>query len=158
MKINIVNKNGFYLGDHLEGSLPKNWTADLVGDGYYKAQYQGATVNDETGEWTGGRWVEIGGPSPEDIEILKDSLIASTNFEKASLMSHASDMIGAISDEIEGLVDSEKDMPDKLRADLKAWKQYRIAVKNVDVSLAPNIEWPVSPDAILTEASNTNRA
>ncbi|MFQ6249656.1 tail fiber assembly protein [Yersinia enterocolitica] len=152
MKLNILDSHGFYIEDHLEGSLPDNWTADLVGNGYYKAQYQDATVNDETGEWTGGKWVEMGGPSPEDIEILKESLIASANVEKASLMSQASNMIGAIADEIEGLVDSEEDVPDKLRSDLKACKQYRVAVKNVDVSLAPNIEWPVSPDAVLTEA------
>ncbi|CNJ88554.1 DNA N-6-adenine-methyltransferase [Yersinia aldovae] len=37
-------------------------------------------------------------------------------------------------------------VPDKLRVDLKAWKQYRIAVKNVDVSLVPDIEWPVVPE------------
>ncbi|MGM7769526.1 tail fiber assembly protein [Yersinia enterocolitica] len=55
-------------------------------------------------------------------------------------------MIGAIADEIEGLVDSEEDVPDKLRSDLKAWKQYRVAVKNVDVSLAPDIEWSVAPE------------
>ncbi|HDL7232925.1 TPA: tail fiber assembly protein, partial [Yersinia enterocolitica] len=58
----------------------------------------------------------------------------------------ASDIIAAITDEIEGLVDSEKDVPDKLRADLKAWKQYRVVVKNVDVSLAPDIEWPNQPE------------
>ncbi|EKN4046229.1 tail fiber assembly protein, partial [Yersinia enterocolitica] len=29
---------------------------------------------------------------------------------------------------------------------LKAWKQYRIAVKNVDVSLAPDIGWPTEPE------------
>ncbi|EOA3299649.1 tail fiber assembly protein, partial [Yersinia enterocolitica] len=142
----IVNKNGFYLGDHLEGATPDNWTADLVGDGYYKAQYQGANVNDETGEWTDGRWVEMGSPSPEDIEILKESLIASTNFEKASLMSHASDMIGAIADEIEGLEDSEENVPVNLRSDLKAWKQYRVKVKNIDASLTPDIEWPTVPE------------
>ena len=61
-------------------------------------------------------------------------------------------MIGALSDEIEGLEDSNSDVPDKLRADLKAWKQYRVKVKNIDVSLTPDIEWPVSPDAVLTEA------
>ncbi|EPE8148380.1 tail fiber assembly protein [Yersinia enterocolitica] len=37
-------------------------------------------------------------------------------------------------------------MPDKLRTDLKAWKQYRVKVKNIDVSNAPNIEWPVPPE------------
>ncbi|EKN6013037.1 phage tail protein, partial [Yersinia enterocolitica] len=46
----------------------------------------------------------------------------------------------------EGLVDSEEDVPDKLRSDLKAWKQYRIAVKNADVSLAPDIGWPTAPE------------
>ncbi|WET17164.1 tail fiber assembly protein [Yersinia intermedia] len=68
------------------------------------------------------------------------------------MLSQASDMIGALSDEIEGLEDSNSDVLDKLRADLKAWKQYRVKVKNIDVSLTPDIEWPVSPDAVLTEA------
>lgn len=152
MKINVLDQDGFYIEDHVEGNLPEFWTSDLVDNGYYKAQYQGATKNNETGEWTEGRWVEMGSPSPEEIEGVRELLIAAANAEKASLMFHASDMIGAISDEIEGLEDSEKDVPDKLRSDLKAWKQYRVAVKNVDVSLAPNIEWPVSPDAVLTEA------
>ncbi|EME3610196.1 tail fiber assembly protein, partial [Yersinia enterocolitica] len=26
------------------------------------------------------------------------------------------------------------------------WKQYRIAVKNADVSLAPDIGWPTAPE------------
>lgn len=148
MKLNILDSQGFYQEDHVEGDLPEFWTSDLVGNGYYKAQYQGATKNNETGEWAGGEWEETGGPSPEDIKILKESLIVSANLEKATLMSHASDMIGAITDEIEGLEDSEEDVPVKLCADLKAWKQYRVAVKNVDVSLTPNIEWPVSPSTI----------
>ncbi|EKN5920715.1 TPA: tail fiber assembly protein [Yersinia enterocolitica] len=146
MKLNVLDNEGFYKEDHVEGDLPEFWTSDLVGNGYYKAQYQNATINNETGELTNGEWVEMGGPSPEDIESLKDSLIASANFEKASIMARASDMIGAITDEIEGLLESEEDVPDKLRADLKAWKQYRVVVKNVDVSLAANIEWPVVPE------------
>lgn len=117
-----------------------------MGNGYYKAQYQGAVKSDETGESTGGQWVGMGGPSPEDIENARESLIAIANAEKSSLMSHASDMIGAISDEIEGLEDSDDAVPDKLRTDLKAWKQYRVKVKNIDASLAPDIEWPVAPE------------
>ncbi|MDR7871711.1 tail fiber assembly protein, partial [Yersinia mollaretii] len=120
--------------------------ADLVGNGYYKAQYQGAAKNEETGEWTVGKWVETSGPSPEDIEKVKESLIAAANAEKTTLMSHASVMIGALSDEIEGLEDNDDVVPDKLRTDLKAWKQYRVKVKNVDVSLAPDIEWPTAPE------------
>lgn len=152
MKVNVLDQDGFYIEDHVEGNLPEFWTSDLVDNGYYKAQYQGATKNNETGEWTEGEWVEMGGPSPEDIENLKESLIASANVEKASLMSQASNMIDAIADEIEALEGSEEDVPDKLRSDLKAWKQYRVKVKNIDVSIDTNIELPLSPDAVLTEA------
>ncbi|CQH06928.1 TPA: tail fiber assembly protein [Yersinia enterocolitica] len=90
---------------------------------------------DENGEW-------LPGPAPR---VLQQMIIEVTQ-KQTVILSHASDMIGAIADEIEELVDSEKDVSDKLRADLKAWKQYRVAVKNVDVSLAPNIEWPTAPE------------
>ncbi|EKN3985502.1 tail fiber assembly protein [Yersinia enterocolitica] len=146
MKHNILDIYGFFVCDHIQGELPDNWTADLVGDGYYKAQYQNGSRNQETGEWTGGAWVETSGPSLEDIEKERELLIAAANIKKSSLMSQASDMIGALSDEIEGLEYGGDDVPDKLRTDLKAWKQYRVAVKNVDVSLAPDIEWPNQPE------------
>ncbi|WP_420071870.1 tail fiber assembly protein [Yersinia sp. 1252 StPb PI] len=150
MIINILSEEGFYVNDFIVGEsgniLPDNWTSDLVGNGYYKAQYQNATANEDTGEWLGGKWVETSGPSLEDIENARESLIAAANLEKASLMSHASDMIGALSDEIEGLEDSDDVVPDKLRTDLKAWKQYRVKVKNIDVSLVPDLEWPIAPE------------
>ncbi|QAX77698.1 phage tail protein [Yersinia hibernica] len=152
MKLNQLDKDGFFEVDHIEGKLPDNWTSDLVGNGYYNAQYQGATRNNETGEWSGGKWAETGGPSVEDIESIKHMQVAIASAEKVRLMSHASDMIEALSDEIEGLDENGDDVPDKLRTDLKAWKQYRVKVKNIDISLAPNIEWPVSPEADLTEA------
>ncbi|OVZ93040.1 hypothetical protein CBW54_02890 [Yersinia kristensenii] len=94
----------------------------------------------DTSQW-------IPGPSPQEIKLL----VAKAETEKSSILSQASDMIGALSDEIEGLEDNDIDVPEKLRTDLKAWKQYRVKVKNIDVSLAPNIEWPVSPEADLTE-------
>lgn len=146
MKLNILNSQGFYIEDHVEGDLPEFWTSGLVGNGYYKAQYQNATINNETGEFTDGEWVETGGPSLEDIENARELLIATANAERASIMAHASDMIGAISDEIEGLEESEEDVPVKLRSDLKAWKQYRVKVKNIDASLTPDIEWPTVPE------------
>lgn len=61
-------------------------------------------------------------------------------------MSHASNMIDALSDEIEALEEGGDDVSDKLRSDLKAWKQYRVKVKNINVSLAPDVEWPVVPE------------
>lgn len=90
---------------------------------------------DENGEW-------LTGPSPQ---VVQQMIIEATQKQIAAL-SYASDIIGAIADEIEGLEDSEEDVPDKLRADLKSWKQYRVKVKKIDVSNAPNIEWPVQPE------------
>lgn len=146
MKINILNNECFYIEDHIEGDLPLNWTKDLVGDGYYKAQYQRATKNTDTGEWSNGNWIETGGPSIENIEHAKALLITAATAEKSVLMSHASNMIDALSDEIEVLEEGGDDVSDKLRSDLKAWKQYRVKVKNINVSLSPNIEWPVVPE------------
>lgn len=93
-----------------------------------------------------GKWIV--GSSPLELK----SLIDAAENQKSVLLSHASDMIGAISDEIEGQEDSEEDVPIKLRTDLTAWKQYRVKVKNIDVSIEPDIEWPVSPAVVLAEA------
>lgn len=146
MKINKLDNDGFYLEDHVEGELPKNWTKNLVGDGYYKAQYQNAKQDIETGEWLDGNWVETGGPTAADIEHAKAFHIAAANTEKSVLMSHASNTIDALSDEIEALEEGGDDVSVQLRSDLKAWKQYRVKVKNINVSLAPDVEWPVAPE------------
>lgn len=149
MKINILDKQGFYVEDHITGQglpMPEHWTTDYLENGYYAAQYQSAEANPETGELTNGTWVETGGPSAEDIESIKQAQVAIASAEKVALMSYATDMIGALLDEIEGLENSDDVVPDKLRTDLKAWKQYRVKVKNIDVFLAPDIEWPVSPE------------
>ncbi|CNE63691.1 putative phage tail fiber assembly protein [Yersinia rohdei] len=146
MKINILDKDGFFVEDHVEGEMPPMWTADLVNNGFYKAQYQNYLMDVETGERWGGTWVETGGPSPEDIALAESIRVNAINEKRANLMSYASDMIGALSDEIEGMEDNDYNVPAKLRTDLKAWKQYRVAVKNIDVSLAPDIEWPVAPE------------
>ncbi|WP_145543907.1 tail fiber assembly protein [Yersinia frederiksenii] len=89
----------------------------------------------ENGEW-------LPDPSPQEIQLM----IAEAVTKKALSLSQASDMIGALTDEIEGLEDNDDNVLEKLRTDLKAWKQYRVAVKNIDVSFAPDIEWPLSPE------------
>ena len=89
---------------------------------------------DDNGEW-------LAGPSPQVVQ----QMIAEAREKQTAILSHASDIISTLIDEIEGLEDSDNVVPDKLRTDLKAWKQYRVKVKNVDVSLTPDIEWPVVP-------------
>lgn len=88
----------------------------------------------ENGEW-------LAGPSPKALE----QMLAEAKEHKTELLSQASNMIATLTDEIEGLEDAGDAVPEKLRNDLKAWKQYRVKVKNVDTSLVPNIEWPVAP-------------
>lgn len=140
MKLNILDSNGFYIEDYIEGYLSKNWTADLVGDGYYKAQYQNAAVDPETGEWTGGVWAETSGPSTIDISAQKAEFVTQAKLKKSKLISDASDRIEILKDRIEAGQDKA--------AELKLWKSYRIALDDIDVSAAPDIEWPVSPDDI----------
>ncbi|AJJ53948.1 caudovirales tail fiber assembly family protein [Yersinia pseudotuberculosis IP 32953] len=139
-KLNKLDSDGFYIEDYIEGYLPKNWTDDLVGDGYYKAQYQNATVNPETGEWTCGQWVETSGPSATDIAAQKAEFVAQAKLKKSKLISDASDRIEILKDRIEAGQDRA--------AELKLWKSYRIALDDIDVSTAPDIMWPVSPDNI----------
>ncbi|EOI7788766.1 tail fiber assembly protein, partial [Yersinia enterocolitica] len=49
------------------------------------------------------------------------------------------------SNKIETLKDRIEAGQDKA-AELKLWKSYRIALDDVDVSAAPDIEWPVAPE------------
>ncbi|WP_145601701.1 tail fiber assembly protein [Yersinia frederiksenii] len=122
-------------------SLMETWPDDMSPapqDGYIQMKSE-RPGNDyyatESGEW-------LKGPSPAALQLI----ITEAATEKSALLSHASDMIGALSDEIEGLENNDDDVPEKLRNDLKAWKQYRVMVKNIDVSLAPDIEWPAAPE------------
>lgn len=85
-KLNELSKDGFYLRDHIDGAMPNDWTADLVGDGFYNAQYQGGKRNAKTGEWTGGKWVETGGPSAEDkAAAARAAFVAERNERMAKL-------------------------------------------------------------------------
>ncbi|WP_145559313.1 tail fiber assembly protein [Yersinia bercovieri] len=79
-----------------------------------------------------GTWLE--GPSPPK----KLELIELARLEKARLIGVASDKIETLKDRIE----AGQDKADEL----KLWKAYRIALDDVDVSAAPDIEWPVAPE------------
>ena len=85
-KRNILDAGGFYKGDHVEGDLPENWTADLVGDGFYKARYDGGVKDSQTGEWTGGEWVETRGPTEEEkAAALRAAFVSDRNIQMQSL-------------------------------------------------------------------------
>lgn len=132
-KINELDADGYFQSDHIEGPTPKNWTADLLGDGYYKAQYQNAQRNDETGEWSGGSWAETGGPSHEDSVYEAESKLAHLRFEADKIMS------GWVLDLNLGLISDE----DKQK--LIAWRLYVKELDALKLDAAPDIEWPSRP-------------
>ncbi|EKN3394616.1 tail fiber assembly protein [Yersinia enterocolitica] len=124
------------IGDSQEWTIPEELFSDTTGWTLMNGPRPDPTYYaSENGEW-------LIGPAPQ---IVQQMLVEATQKQK-DMLSHASDMIGAITDEIEGLEEAEEDVPDKLRADLKAWKQYRVKVKNIDASLTPDIEWPTVPE------------
>lgn len=132
-RVNELTPEGFYLYDHLGDTNPENWTADLVGSGYYKAQYQGGTRNEDTGEWTGGSWVETGAPSHE-------SLVEGARNQKEVLMAEATVVINPLQDAVD--LDEATDEEIAL---LKEWRKYRVLLNRVIPDNAPNIDWPPKP-------------
>lgn len=136
--INQVDKDLFYIIDFVVGvsgdDLPEYWTADRVGDGYYKAQYQGATIHKETGEATGGHWVETGGPSHEDY-------VAQAEYERLLFLEEASSRIVDLQD-----LSDTGEATERQSESLLSWKKYRVQLKRIDTEDAPNITWPVKPE------------
>lgn len=59
----------------------------------------------------------------------------------ASKISEATTRINILQDEIDLDLSTESGV-----AELKIWKAYRIALNRLDLSTAPDIDWPQSPD------------
>ncbi|MHA3205554.1 tail fiber assembly protein, partial [Yersinia pseudotuberculosis] len=70
-------------------------------------------------------------------------IIAFAVEKKATLKAAADSEIDWRQDAVDAEEASEKEI-----SELAAWKKYRVALMRVDVSAAPDIEWPVSPDDI----------
>ena len=67
----------------------------------------------ENGEW-------LVGPSPQ----VQQQMVIEARENQTTILSQASDMIGALSDEIEGLEDGGDDVPDKVRSNQKVIDAY----------------------------------
>lgn len=139
-KINLLSTDGFYISDFLLINdiypVDKLWTSDLVGDGYYKAQYHNFIKNNLTGECTGGEWVEAGSPPESDYINIAES-------EKYRLYNIVTTLIEPLQDAIELDIATTEEIER-----LKVLKTYRVQLNRVDTSLAPDIVWPTKPDGI----------
>lgn len=70
----------------------------------------------------------------------KEQHIAEAEQQKQSLLAEANNAIAPLQDAV------DLDMAtDEEKAQLTAWKTYRVLLNRVDTSLAPNIDWPEKP-------------
>lgn len=86
MKILQLDADGYYVGDFIVGvsgdHYPEHWTADLMDPtkpGFYRPHYQGGKRDGETGEWSGGEWVESGDAPTVSIKALHRDIVADLN-------------------------------------------------------------------------------
>ncbi|EOZ4638894.1 tail fiber assembly protein [Enterobacter cloacae] len=86
-----------------------------------------------------GRWV-FNGLTIEQYQYTKEELIAKAEEQKQSLMSVAADAIAPLQDAAELGMATEVEL-----TTLTLWKRYRVMLNRVDISAAPDIEWPEQP-------------
>ncbi|SUC31993.1 Bacteriophage tail assembly protein [Providencia rettgeri] len=66
--------------------------------------------------------------------------VAIANSKKQTLLSEANSIIATLQDAVDlGMATDEE------KAQLMAWKKYRVLLNRVDTSLAPDINWPEKP-------------
>lgn len=123
--LGYIGTNAMWFPLETPSPIPAGWVimmdGERPGDDYYASE--------------DGRW--LFGPSPEQ----RETIIAKANTLKVALIAESSGNIAAIQDEI------EFDGDDGSLASLVIlWKKYRIEVRNVDTSTAPDIDWPVKPE------------
>ncbi|MDN0099797.1 tail fiber assembly protein [Yersinia enterocolitica] len=83
--------------------------------------------------WEGSRWVK-------DEEAEKRHHLAEAEQKKRALLNEASAKIQTLQDSIElGLA------TETTEAELLAWRKYRVQLNQLDISAAPDIDWPPMP-------------
>ncbi|MFB5188634.1 tail fiber assembly protein, partial [Yersinia intermedia] len=91
-------------------------------------------------KWNGTKWVT-------DKTALQAAAAHAAEEKKTQLLNDATVKISPLQD----AVDTEL-ATDVEKAQLIAWKTYRVSLNRIDTSKAPDIEWPHAPSAVLTEA------
>ncbi|TBM03221.1 tail fiber assembly protein, partial [Hafnia paralvei] len=87
-----------------------------------------------------GNWVFDGENIAPRI-IPESELIAQAEETRAQLMSEANQRIIPLQDASDLGIATDEEL-----AMLKAWKTYRVLLSRVDVSKAPDVEWPEKPE------------
>lgn len=95
---------------------------------------------------TGKRRVagEDGLPMWDDIPQLSISeLIADAEAKKTALLLMATEILGPLADAVDLEIATEDE-----EKQCVAWRKYRVLLMRIDVTQAPNIQWPAEPNMI----------
>jgi len=85
--------------------------------------------------WNGSTWVI-------DKDAKQQAAVVSANREKTQRLQRATETINPLQDAV------DLDMAtDKEKAQLTAWRKYRVLLTRIDTSPAPDINWPQAPTA-----------
>ncbi|MFB5188656.1 tail fiber assembly protein, partial [Yersinia intermedia] len=90
-------------------------------------------------KWNGTKWVT-------DKAALQAAAVHAAEEKKTQLLNDATVKIAPLQD----AVDTEL-ATDEEKEQLIAWKTYRVLLSRIDTK-ASDIEWPLAPSAVLTEA------
>lgn len=85
--------------------------------------------------WDGGKWVT-------DEEAQRQAEVESARLELNRRMSAASSVIATL----QYAIDTDMATDEETQR-LEQWKKYSVLLSRIDVSAAPDITWPVAPDA-----------
>lgn len=113
-----------------QGMFPENLSV---------AEISKKSIPNDFPERVDGNWIFDGKKITPRV-ILKSELIAQAEETRAQLMAEANQKITPLQDASDLDIATEDEL-----AQLKAWKTYRVLLSRVDISSAPDIDWPPLP-------------
>ncbi|TNH44713.1 tail fiber assembly protein [Photorhabdus luminescens] len=78
-------------------------------------------------------WADIPPPTKEELQ-------QQAKFQKQQLIAEATNQIAPLQDAMDLNMASDEE-----KTQLEAWKKYQISLSRIDVTLAPDINWPKKP-------------
>ncbi|AHF77563.1 Bacteriophage tail fiber assembly protein [Sodalis praecaptivus] len=133
--------NTFYLIEYKEGYAEHgNWPDDVkpVSDELWNKYCVQGPAGKTRGVSIDGLpcWVDVPPPTPEEAR-------RSAEFMKQQLMDEATRDMAPLQDAIDLDIATETE-----KTALLAWKKYRVQLNRVDISTAPDIDWPEEPERV----------
>ncbi|PIJ42621.1 tail fiber assembly protein [Tatumella sp. OPLPL6] len=99
------------------------------------ADYVALAPSSPFDKWNGSTWVI-------DKDAEQQAAVVSANRDKTQRLQRATDTINPLQDalDLEMATDNEK-------AQLTAWRKYRVLLTRIDTAMAPDINWPQAPNS-----------